>query len=195
MLGKACQLQGAQLDYQLPGGSSAMCLAHAPPHPHHFLKRPPMLPSQIMRMVLDGERPPVPPRERLPGPDTASFVCLDDYLQLMRCVVQGPWGRRGRSTDLVADLSRSRSLDLDANPELGPHSLKRQLHFISFASSVCCPLVSDSLPCMVARPPAPWPCRCSAGCLAASTSAHRKRSVPGVQGVLGAGACRPARLV
>ena len=42
-------------------------------------------PLQVRRKVLAGERPAVPPREALPGPDTAEFAGLDDYCQLMRC--------------------------------------------------------------------------------------------------------------
>ena len=40
---------------------------------------------QIRRLVLDGQRPEVPPQHELPGPDTARWEGLPDYLQLMRC--------------------------------------------------------------------------------------------------------------
>ena len=33
---------------------------------------------------MSGGRPDVPPREALPGPDTAGWAGLDAYLQLMR---------------------------------------------------------------------------------------------------------------
>ena len=35
---------------------------------------------------MDGQRLEVPPRDKLPGPDTASFAGLDDYITLMRLV-------------------------------------------------------------------------------------------------------------
>lgn len=38
---------------------------------------------QIGHAVVSGERPPVPPRDQLPGPDTAGWAGLDAYLQLM----------------------------------------------------------------------------------------------------------------
>ena len=41
-------------------------------------------PTQVYHAVLHGERPAVPPREELPGPDTATFAGLDAYCQLMR---------------------------------------------------------------------------------------------------------------
>lgn len=37
-----------------------------------------------MYAVLQGERPEVPPRAALPGPDTLAFTGLDAYIQLMR---------------------------------------------------------------------------------------------------------------
>lgn len=39
---------------------------------------------QIRRAVLDGQRPAVPSRENLPGPDTATFGGLGAYTDLMR---------------------------------------------------------------------------------------------------------------
>lgn len=39
---------------------------------------------QIGHAVVSGERPAVPPRDQLPGPDTADWTGLDSYLQLMR---------------------------------------------------------------------------------------------------------------
>lgn len=44
----------------------------------------PLCPLQIALLVLQGDRPEVPPREALPGPDTAAFVGMDAYVQLMR---------------------------------------------------------------------------------------------------------------
>ena len=41
-------------------------------------------PWQVVTMVMDGGRLTVPPREQLPGPDTDTFVGLDDYIGLMR---------------------------------------------------------------------------------------------------------------
>ncbi|KAL4441802.1 hypothetical protein ABPG77_003718 [Micractinium sp. CCAP 211/92] len=49
---------------------------------------------KIALLVLQGERPQVPPYEALPGPDTASFAGLDAYVQLMRdCWAQEPYER------------------------------------------------------------------------------------------------------
>lgn len=45
---------------------------------------------QLAQAVVRGERPPVPPRQQLPGPGAAAFAGLDDYCVLMRCV--GGWG-------------------------------------------------------------------------------------------------------
>lgn len=41
---------------------------------------------------MDGHRLPIPPRDQLPGPDTARFAGLDAYIALMqRCWLQvGP---------------------------------------------------------------------------------------------------------
>ena len=39
---------------------------------------------QVGATIRQGGRPEVPPREALPGPDTASWVGLDAYVQLMR---------------------------------------------------------------------------------------------------------------
>ena len=41
-------------------------------------------PWQLVSHVMAGGRPEVPPRQALPGPDTASFAGLDDYVLLMR---------------------------------------------------------------------------------------------------------------
>ena len=49
---------------------------------------------QIFRVshhVLAGGRPELPPREELPGPDTAGWEGLDEYCQLMQCVGAGGW--------------------------------------------------------------------------------------------------------
>lgn len=43
-----------------------------------------MAPFKIMQAVLAGERPVVPPLDALPGSDTASFIGLDSYMELMR---------------------------------------------------------------------------------------------------------------
>lgn len=40
--------------------------------------------AQIAAVVRRGGRPEVPPREALPGADTAGWDGLDDYVQLMR---------------------------------------------------------------------------------------------------------------
>ena len=40
--------------------------------------------SLVARSVMSGRRPEVPPREALPGLDTASFAGLSAYCQLMR---------------------------------------------------------------------------------------------------------------
>lgn len=41
-------------------------------------------PAQVVGKVMRGERPEVPPRDQLPGPDTRTFAGLDDYIALMR---------------------------------------------------------------------------------------------------------------
>lgn len=45
------------------------------------------MPAQIASKVIAGARPEFVPRGELPGPDTAVFVGLDAYLQLVRCVL------------------------------------------------------------------------------------------------------------
>ncbi|PRW57887.1 water chloroplastic isoform A [Chlorella sorokiniana] len=61
-------------------------------------------PFQIRRFVLDGRRPEVPPQAQLPGPDTACWAGLGDYLQLMRdCWAQAPEERPAFS-EVVARL-------------------------------------------------------------------------------------------
>ena len=39
---------------------------------------------QLYPRIEAGERPPVPPRDQLPGPDTAGFAGLDAYTALMK---------------------------------------------------------------------------------------------------------------
>ena len=64
---------------------------HAPPHPpshrHELLtwQLPwgAANPWQLASRVMAGERLEVPPREALPGPDTAGWAGLDAYVQLM----------------------------------------------------------------------------------------------------------------
>lgn len=47
-----------------------------------------------MSTLLKGERLPIPPREALPGPDTAAFAGLDAYCALLaRCCVHDPAAR------------------------------------------------------------------------------------------------------
>ncbi|PRW39272.1 Serine threonine- kinase CTR1 [Chlorella sorokiniana] len=43
-----------------------------------------MSPFKIAAIIRQGGRPEVPPREALPGPDTADWAGLDDYVRLMR---------------------------------------------------------------------------------------------------------------
>lgn len=44
--------------------------------------------------ILQGERPAVPPRRELPGPDTLAFAGLDQYCALMReCWAEDPAAR------------------------------------------------------------------------------------------------------
>ena len=40
--------------------------------------------GQVIATIRQGGRPEVPPREALPGANTAGWNGLDDYLQLMR---------------------------------------------------------------------------------------------------------------
>lgn len=44
----------------------------------------PANPWQLVSHVLAGGRPEVLPREALPGPDTAAFAGLDEYVALMQ---------------------------------------------------------------------------------------------------------------
>lgn len=54
----------------------------------------PWQPFQVMYAILQGERPAIPPRRELPGPDTLAFSGLDAYCQLMReCWAQEPGDR------------------------------------------------------------------------------------------------------
>ena len=49
---------------------------------------------QIMYAVLQGERPAIPPRHELPGPDTLSFSGLEAYIALMKeCLADDPAAR------------------------------------------------------------------------------------------------------
>jgi serine/threonine protein kinase len=53
-------------------------------------------PWQLAAGVISGKRPAVPPREALPGPDTAQFGGLDAYIALMqRCWATDPAERPG----------------------------------------------------------------------------------------------------
>lgn len=53
-------------------------------------------PWQLVSHVVAGGRLDVPPRNALPGPDTAAFAGLDDYISLMqRCWAQAPEERPG----------------------------------------------------------------------------------------------------
>ncbi|KAI7840643.1 hypothetical protein COHA_005664 [Chlorella ohadii] len=71
-----------------------------------------MSPFKVGATIMAGGRPEVPPREALPGPDTATWSGLDAYLQLMReCWAQQPEHRP--SFDEV--VGRLRQL-LDAAP-------------------------------------------------------------------------------
>ncbi len=92
-----CQL--LSLCYCLPRRALLLCLG-CPAPPHSYCNKPIRefvglktvlllrlhTPGtlQIALLVLQGERPQVPPYEALPGPDTASFAGLDAYVQLMR---------------------------------------------------------------------------------------------------------------
>ena len=40
--------------------------------------------QQVIAAIRQGERPAVPQREALPGPDTTSWDGMDAYVQLMR---------------------------------------------------------------------------------------------------------------
>ncbi|PRW60140.1 Serine threonine- kinase CTR1 [Chlorella sorokiniana] len=51
-------------------------------------------PFQIMFAVLQGERPAIPPRHELPGPDTLAFAGLDAYIALLKeCWADDPAAR------------------------------------------------------------------------------------------------------
>lgn len=46
-------------------------------------------PVQVYHAVLHGERPRIPSRKELPGPDPEGFAGLDAYCQLIRWVLVG----------------------------------------------------------------------------------------------------------
>lgn len=49
----------------------------------------PTCPSQLVGKLMAGATLPIPPRDQLPGPDTAAFTGLDTYIQLhKRCCSQ-----------------------------------------------------------------------------------------------------------
>ena len=51
-------------------------------------------PWQVVQIVGEGGRLEIPPRERLPGPDSATWQELDAYLALLdRCCAQTPAAR------------------------------------------------------------------------------------------------------
>ncbi|KAL4421962.1 hypothetical protein ABPG77_007904, partial [Micractinium sp. CCAP 211/92] len=51
-------------------------------------------PWALVGKLMDGHRLAIPPRDQLPGPDTASFAGLDAYIALMqRCWAQNPADR------------------------------------------------------------------------------------------------------
>lgn len=67
-----------------------------------------------MYAVLQGERPPIPPRRELPGPDTLAFSGLDAFITLMKdCWAEAPEDRPSfdeivpRLTALLAQAPRS----------------------------------------------------------------------------------------
>ncbi|PRW05806.1 Serine threonine- kinase CTR1 [Chlorella sorokiniana] len=63
-------------------------------------------PFKVIAAIRQGGRPEVPRREALPGPDTAGWAGLDDYVQLMReCWAQSPEDRPSFD-DAVARLRR-----------------------------------------------------------------------------------------
>ena len=77
------------------------CHLHPALHPPSLPRRHELLtwqlpwgttnPWQLVNHVLAGGRLEVPPREALPGPDTAAFAGLDAYISLMqRCWAQDP---------------------------------------------------------------------------------------------------------
>lgn len=50
-----------------------------------------MLPLQLVKFVTQGGRLAIPEREALPGPDSAAFGGLDDYVALIQaCWQQNP---------------------------------------------------------------------------------------------------------
>ncbi|PRW57024.1 Serine threonine- kinase CTR1 [Chlorella sorokiniana] len=72
-----------------------------------------MSPFKVGATIRRGGRPEVPPKEQLPGPDTAGWAGLDAYVQLMRnCWAQQP-GERPTFDEVV---SRLQAL-LDATPD------------------------------------------------------------------------------
>lgn len=49
----------------------------------------PTCPCQLVGKLMAGATLPIPPRDQLPGPDTAAFTGLDAYIQLhQRCCLQ-----------------------------------------------------------------------------------------------------------
>ena len=85
--------------------------SHPPPHPPS--RRHELLtwqlpwgaanPWQLASRVMAGERLEVPPREALPGPDTAGWAGLDGYVALMQhCWAQAPEDRPSFQDIVVA---------------------------------------------------------------------------------------------
>ena len=63
-----------------------------------------MGPWVICGALFHGNRPQLPPRDELPGPDTAAFAGLDAYIALMqRCWAQDP-SKRPPFAEIVPTL-------------------------------------------------------------------------------------------
>ena len=90
-------------------------------------------PWQVVTMVMEGGRLTIPPREQLPGPDTDTFVGLDDYVDLMRRCWSQIQEDRPTFQEIISDLRKILSDTLDrriggqdsrgGTPKLGAHAI------------------------------------------------------------------------
>lgn len=85
-------------------------------------------PWQVVTMVMEGGRLTVPPREQLPGPDTETFVGLDDYIELMRKCWSQIQEDRPSFQEIIASLRKILANTLDrrvgghASATIGPQA-------------------------------------------------------------------------
>ena len=116
-----------------------------------------------MSHVLAGGRPEVPPREALPGPDTAAFAGLDEYVALMQqCWAQDP-GDRPTFQQIVPALRWAACAFVRAGGACCEHSL------LADCKRTC---YIDAGPCSSERPEA---IHFAAGCKSSQPSVRTVR--------------------